>query len=71
MTVAELITLLQTCLQDRRVVVRGYEGGVDDVNAVKTVNIKVNANEEWYYGRHEDIYSKDDPYDEQAYHLSV
>ena len=35
------------------VVVKGYEGGVDDVVNVKLVKIKKDAHAEWYYGRHE------------------
>ena len=35
------------------IVVKGYEGGVDDIVAVKLVNIKKDVNAEWYYGKHE------------------
>ena len=35
------------------VVVKGYEGGVDDVINVKLVKMKKDVNAEWYYGRHE------------------
>ena len=35
------------------VIVKGYEGGVDDVIHVKLVKIRKDVNAEWYYGRHE------------------
>ena len=38
---------------DVDVVVKGYEGGVDDVVNVKLVKIKKDVHPEWYYGRHE------------------
>ena len=34
-------------------VVRGYEGGVDDILRLEHAVLKLNVNEEWYYGRHE------------------
>jgi hypothetical protein len=52
MRVDELIALLSEMPEDAGVVVRGYEGGVDDVVDVKLVPIQRNVHEEWYYGRH-------------------
>jgi hypothetical protein len=53
MKVKDLLALLSQCPPDMDVVVKGYEGGVDDVVEVKVVTIKKNVNAEWYYGRHE------------------
>ena len=38
---------------DADAVVKGYEGGVDDIVDVKLVKIKKDVHDEWYYGRHE------------------
>jgi hypothetical protein len=52
MKVKELIMLLSQFPENIDVVVKGYEGGVDDAVDVKQIGIVKNANEEWYYGRH-------------------
>ena len=71
MTVNELITKLQELPNGNlRVVIRGYEAGVDDVKEIETVYLKLNANEEWYYGVHEDV-SSTDPFDEIAFQLKA
>jgi hypothetical protein len=51
--VKDLINLLSQIPAEADVVVKGYEGGVDDVVNVKLVKIKKDARAEWYYGRHE------------------
>jgi hypothetical protein len=61
MTVKQLIESLSK-IQDQNitVMVRGYEGGVDDIvignaidnNTPAIVNVAINVNDEWYYGRH-------------------
>jgi len=53
MKVKDLLTLLSQMPADMDVVVKGYEGGVDDVVNVKLVQIKKDVHAEWYYGRHE------------------
>ena len=53
MRVIDLLTLLSQMPVEADVVVKGYEGGVDDVINVKLVKIKKDVNNEWYYGRHE------------------
>jgi hypothetical protein len=65
MTVRELIQSLSKIQdQDIRVMVRGYEGGVDDMvigngidnNTIVTPAIQyvaLNVNQQWYYGTHE------------------
>ena len=55
MTIAELIEQLQKYPQDTRVVVRGYEGGVDDVDEVELTEIYLNYNSVRYYGKHEKV----------------
>jgi hypothetical protein len=66
MTVSELIEELQKYPQDIRVVVRGYEGGVDDVGYLEDTYISLNENTAWYYGKHE---VTDDPKDVAAIKL--
>lgn len=65
MTVAELIAKLQTCPQDARVIVNGYEGGYCDVEATTPCPIKLNRNTAWYYGPHDEPEGDEAP-DEQA-----
>jgi hypothetical protein len=54
MTASELIEALQKMPGDTRVVVNGYEGGVDDVDEVRAVKVVLNAYEpqKLYYGSH-------------------
>lgn len=52
MKVNELIALLSQMPTNADVVVKGYEGGVDDVASVTLVLIRRDVYEEWYYGRH-------------------
>jgi hypothetical protein len=68
MTVRELIQSLSKIEdQDTRVMVRGYEGGVDDIvigidnSSTPAIQyIALDVNEEWYMGRHETIDNIDD-----------
>ena len=53
MKVKDLLAQLSQMPSDADVVVKGYEGGVDDVVNVKLVKIKKDVHSEWYYGRHE------------------
>ena len=53
MKVIDLLTLLSQMPAEAVVVVKGYEGGVDDVVNVRLVKIKKDVHAEWYYGRHE------------------
>jgi adenosylcobinamide amidohydrolase len=57
-TVQELIEALQG-IEDKtlRVVVSGYEDGVDDVGYFEEVNIHLNYYDQWYYGRHKQVFS--------------
>jgi hypothetical protein len=64
MTVKELIQILSTIEdQDVRVMTRGYEGGVDDMvigngidnNTPAIIQIALDVNTAWYYGRHEKV----------------
>ncbi|MCC6300998.1 MAG: hypothetical protein IT314_17050 [Anaerolineales bacterium] len=53
MKVRELVTQLSTMPSEADVVIKGYEGGVDDVVEIRLVMIRRDANSEWYYGMHE------------------
>lgn len=53
MKVKDLLDLLSQMPADVNVVVKGYEGGADDIVNVKLVKIKKDVHTEWYYGRHE------------------
>lgn len=50
MKVGELITQLQALDPNLRVMVRGYEDGVNDVFDVRSVCIRKNQNTHWYDG---------------------
>jgi len=77
MTVRELIESLSK-IEDKeiRVMVRGYEGGVNDMvigngiedNTPAIQYVALDVNKEWYYGRHERV---DDMYDATSskYHI--
>jgi len=65
MTVHDLIEQLKKLPMEHRVVVSGYEDGVEDVNSVVEVEIKLNVFEAWYYGSH-DIVDEGKEYDEKA-----
>jgi hypothetical protein len=56
MNVRELIEKLSTIEnQDARIITSGYEGGFDDIENLnlEPVDIALNVNDEWYYGKHE------------------
>lgn len=53
MTIAELIQTLSQFDSTTSVVVRGYEGGYNDVSVVQPLSIQLNVNEKWYYGAHD------------------
>ena len=55
MKVKKLIELLSQMDSELMVVVAGYEGGVDEVSRYELCNIWLNANDEWYYGKHESL----------------
>ena len=59
MTVSELIEVLEGLPKNDMVVVRGYEGGVDEVVELEQARIALNVNEEWSYGAHELLDPKD------------
>ncbi len=56
MTVDELVQLLATYPPHLRVVVNGYEDGYDDLDAhlVSVKEIRLDAGEKWWEGRHRD-----------------
>ena len=58
MTVKELIQILSTIEdQEVRVMVRGYERGVKDIdnNNPAIIHVALDVNTEWYYGTHERV----------------
>lgn len=63
MTVAELIALLQNQPGNTRVFVRGYEDGINDIDKLEEIKVKLNAYTSWYYGQHERVIWNEDPYD--------
>ena len=54
MTKAELIVALREYPDDTMVVVSGYEGGRKDVTEVDQIKLKLNVNDSWYFGPHEE-----------------
>lgn len=66
MKVRELIAKLQTCDPDLMVIVDGYEGGVDELGEVRTVQIAKDApGYGGYFGNHEIIDPDAWDYDEE------
>ncbi len=57
MNVNQLIKRLQMYPPDLRVVVRGYEGGYNDVDTFENLKIVLDYHSAWYYGKHEDVES--------------
>ena len=55
MNVGQLIEILKNYPQDLRVVVRGYEGGYNDVAIFEKLKIVLDYHSAWYYGKHEDV----------------
>ena len=71
MTVKELIESLSKIEdQEVRVMVRGYERGVKDIDNITPaiIHVALDVNTEWYYGKHERV---DDMYDatNSDYHI--
>jgi hypothetical protein len=54
MKVKELIEQLQTFDPELVVIQHGYEGGYNEASRVRTIEIALNVNDEWYYGPHEE-----------------
>jgi hypothetical protein len=50
-----LIHILSNFDQDKRVVVRGYEGGFDDINHIKELTIYPVKEEHSWYGRYDNF----------------
>jgi len=63
MTVSELIEELCKHSGNIRVVIRGYEDGVDDIQTLKILKLKLDTNKQWYYGKHS-VAEDNDNYDE-------
>jgi hypothetical protein len=64
MTVRELIKILEQIEdQEIRVMVKGYEQGIDDIADIipETVNVALDVNPEWWNGSHE-VVSEDNTY---------
>ncbi len=80
MTVGQLIQSLSKIEdQDIRVMVKGYEGGVDDIvigNGIDNnttvipaiIHVALDVNEQWYYGRHERV-DNIDPSNSREYQI--
>ena len=66
-TVDKLIRILQKYPSDMRVVLQGYEGGLDDLvrHCICCKEIKLDVNDFFFYGEHE-INLDEEEYDERA-----
>ena len=67
MNVRELIKLLKQHPAKMRVVVDGYEGGVNDVKNISQKAIQLDRNTAWYYGTH--AHCNEEEKDETALHI--
>ena len=56
MNVRQLIEKLKEHPPEMRVIVDGYEGGYNDLESLKTTQIRLNVHDkdEWWTGRHDD-----------------
>jgi hypothetical protein len=52
MNAKELIDLLKNLPPDKKVVIRGYEDGFNDIKELKTVSIVYQSDSPWYYGEY-------------------
>jgi hypothetical protein len=52
MTIQELCDRLSQFPPDTPVVVKGYEGGFNDVNKIEPLEMQLNVNPIWFYGAH-------------------
>lgn len=59
MKVSELIEQLRQRDPDAMIVIRGYEGGVNEAYKLIDCKVGLNYNDEWYYGKHEVINPRD------------
>jgi hypothetical protein len=67
MKVKELIEILQKLDPELLVVVRGYEGGVDEANNVHLCDVELDCNAGIeYYGKHEILYDGEKPWKENG-----
>lgn len=53
MKVKELIAALQKHDPERQVIIRGYEGGYNDVSKLLEIDIVPNPDRAWYVGEYE------------------
>jgi hypothetical protein len=53
MQVKNLIKKLQAFPPEVQVVISGYEGGLKIVTEIAGIEISLNVNPEWHYGRHD------------------
>ncbi|MFW6264139.1 MAG: hypothetical protein ACOC3E_01275 [Cyanobacteriota bacterium] len=53
MTIEELIVELSKYAPETPVVVRGYEGGYNDVSIIEPKTMQLNVNHRYYYGAHD------------------
>ncbi len=53
MEVSELINFLSKFEPSTRVMVRGYEGGYDDLVSAKLKDVVLDVYDEWWYGKNE------------------
>jgi hypothetical protein len=61
MKVKELIEQLSKLNPELHVFVPGYEGGFNDAGPVSDVkHFALDVNEEWYYGKHEELSDPND-----------
>jgi len=59
MTAQELIQHLQTLPPKTKVVVRGYEGGYNEILQLKPIKIEPKADAHWYDGEYKDSTNAD------------
>jgi len=59
LTAEQLINKLKTYPKDLKVLVDGYEDGLEPVIDICTTTVKYDATKEWYYGPYEEVADSD------------
>jgi hypothetical protein len=55
MTIRELIHILNNFDQDKKIVVKGYEGGYNNLKHIKETTVAPVIEKKWWYGEYDDI----------------
>lgn len=66
MTITELIDILSKYHPETRVMINGYEGGLEDVKRIQLVHVQLDVFELGIFGPHDRVWFVEDPFDIEA-----